>query len=49
MSKPIRSPLVRELASVSATEAKNEFGQVLEKVIRGGTVVITRHNPPRRS
>jgi len=29
--------------SVTATEAKNEFGRVLEKVIQGNTTFITRH------
>jgi len=30
--------------SVTATEAKNEFGQLLEKVIRGARVFITKHD-----
>jgi antitoxin Phd len=34
-------------ASVSATDAKNEFGRILEKVIQGGTVVITKHHDPK--
>jgi antitoxin Phd len=33
--------------SVSATEAKNEFGRVLETALRSGAVVITRHEAPR--
>ncbi len=33
--------------SISATDAKNEFGRILEKVIQGGAVVITRHNAPK--
>ena len=36
-----------EAASVSATDAKNEFGRILEKVIQGGTVMITRHDVPK--
>ncbi len=36
-----------EAASISATEAKNEFGRILEKVIQGGTVVITKHDTPK--
>ena len=32
---------------LSATEAKNKLGQALEEVIRGGTVVITRHRAPK--
>lgn len=31
----------------SATQAKNKLGQALEEVIRGGTVVITRHEAPK--
>ena len=34
-------------ASYTATEAKHEFGRVLEQAIRGTTVVITKHNAPR--
>jgi antitoxin Phd len=34
-------------ASISATHAKNEFGRILEKVIQGGTVVITKHDAPK--
>ncbi len=33
--------------SLTATQAKNEFGRLLEKVIRGGRVVITRHDSPK--
>src|SRR5437016_500786 len=36
-----------ERISFSATEAKNEFGQVLEKAMQGVTVVITRHDAPK--
>ena len=36
-----------EPASVSATDAKNEFGRILEKAIQGGTVVITKHEAPK--
>ena len=31
-------------ASFSATEAKNKFGVILEKVIQGDSVVITKHD-----
>ena len=31
------------MASVSATEAKNEFARILESVIRGSVLFITRH------
>ena len=34
-------------ASYTATEAKHEFGRVLEQAIHGATVVITKHNSPR--
>src|SRR5436190_19970458 len=33
--------------SYTATEAKHEFGRVLEQAIHGATVVITKHNTPR--
>ena len=36
-----------EPASVTATEAKSEFGRVLEVAIRGGAVVITKHDAPK--
>ena len=32
---------------MSATDAKNAFGQVLDTVERKGVVAITRHNRPR--
>jgi antitoxin Phd len=32
---------------VSASEAKSEFGRVLEMAIRGGAVVITKHDSPK--
>jgi len=34
-------------ASYTATEAKHEFGRVLERAIHGTTVVITKHDSPR--
>lgn len=33
--------------AVTATAAKNEFGQLLERVLRGGRVVITKHDAPK--
>jgi antitoxin Phd len=33
--------------SYTATEAKHEFGRVLEQAIHGATVVITKHDAPR--
>ena len=32
---------------MSATHAKNEFGRVLEMVMQGGLVVITKHDAPK--
>jgi prevent-host-death family protein len=34
-------------ASVTATDAKKQFGRVLEMVLQGGAVVITRHDAPK--
>jgi len=34
-------------STVTATDVKNEFGRVLEKVIQGGIVVITKHDEPK--
>jgi prevent-host-death family protein len=34
-------------SSVSASEAKSEFGRVLEMAIQGGAVVITKHDSPK--
>ena len=36
-----------EQACYTATEAKHEFGRVLEQAIHGATVVITKHDAPR--
>jgi prevent-host-death family protein len=33
--------------SFTATAAKNEFGKILEKAMRGGMVVITKHDVPK--
>lgn len=35
------------VSSVTATDAKNEFGRILEQAIQGQTVVITRHAAPK--
>ena len=32
---------------MSASEAKSEFGRVLEMAIQGGAVVITKHDSPK--
>jgi antitoxin Phd len=36
-----------EPASVTASEAKSEFGRVLDMAIQGRAVVITKHDTPR--
>lgn len=36
-----------EAASITATDAKKQFGRVLELVLRGGAVVITKHDAPK--
>jgi len=36
-----------EPASFSASDAKSEFGRVLELVLQGGVVVITKHDAPK--
>jgi prevent-host-death family protein len=37
-----------ELAvKISATEAKNKLGEVLDSVLQGGMVLITKHETPR--
>lgn len=32
---------------LSATDAKNEFGKVLDAVMQGGIVVVTKHDAPK--
>ena len=34
-------------AFYTATEAKNEFGRLLERAMQGDTVVITKHDSPK--
>lgn len=36
-----------EPSSISASDAKSEFGRVLEMAIHGGAVVITKHDVPK--
>jgi prevent-host-death family protein len=38
---------LEESVRFTATQAKNEFGRVLEMVLQGGTVVITKHDAPK--
>ena len=33
--------------TVSASDAKNQFGQMLEAALRDGAVVITKHDTPK--
>lgn len=42
-----RSGELVEVPEVTATEAKNAFGKVLDRVASGGAVAITRHHKPR--
>ena len=36
-----------QASAFSATDAKKQFGRVLEMALRGGVVVITRHDTPK--
>ncbi len=38
---------LRQPSPVTASEAKSEFGRVLEIAVQGGAVVITRHDAPK--
>jgi antitoxin Phd len=42
-----RTPEASPRSSFTATEAKNEFGRLLEWAIQGNAVVITRHDTPK--
>jgi len=44
---PVAAPAAPPAASFTATDAKKEFGRVLEIVLRGGRVLITRHDQPK--
>src|SRR2546429_9864826 len=37
----------KDRALVTATEAKNKFGRLLERAMQGGVVVITKHDAPK--
>ncbi len=39
--------IYKDRASVTATDAKNKFGRLLEKAMHGGVVVITKHDEPK--
>ena len=47
MANNASAPAPPELDTVSATEAKNSFGAVLEKAIARGGVAITKHDEVR--
>jgi prevent-host-death family protein len=48
MSTRIRALAAREpAASYTATEAKNQFGQILHAVARRGAAIVTNRNRPR--
>ena len=50
MSNEYLARLQRELRAVTtvqASEAKNQFGQVLETALTSGPVVITKHDAPK--
>src|SRR5215831_17005485 len=36
-----------EPSSVTASQAKSEFGRVLDMAVQGGAVVITKHEAPK--
>ncbi len=38
---------VGSVTTVAASDAKNQFGQVLDSALRGGAVVITKHDTPK--
>ncbi|PYN56547.1 MAG: prevent-host-death family protein [Candidatus Rokuibacteriota bacterium] len=44
---PFRNRRGQPASSLSATDAKKQFGRVLDMVLRGGAVVITKHDQPK--
>lgn len=36
-----------EQQSFTATQAKHEFGHLLEKAVQGATIIITKHDAPK--
>jgi antitoxin Phd len=36
-----------DIPTVAATQAKNEFGAILERATHGGAIAITRHDTPK--
>jgi len=47
VNRLLHTPITAAVSRCTATEAKNEFGQVLDRVIQGTNVVITRHDVPK--
>lgn len=47
MAEPKLDAAVTELEALPATEAKNRFGALLDKVMAGGKVAITKHEEVR--
>jgi prevent-host-death family protein len=43
----IRNRRGGEPIKISATEAKNRFGELLDSVLQGGMALITRHETPK--
>ena len=43
----IRNRRGEEPIKITATEAKNKLGEVLDSVLQGGMVLITRHDTPK--
>jgi antitoxin Phd len=43
----IRNRRGEEPIKISATEAKNRFGDLLDSVLQGGMVLITKHETPK--
>lgn len=43
----IRNRRGEEPIKISATEAKNRFGELLDSVLQGGMVLITKHETPK--
>ena len=39
--------MATKTVTATATEAKNEFGRLLDTVMQGSAVVITKHDAPR--
>lgn len=47
MNTSVKKHRATTTLTVTATEAKTRFGPLLETAIRGGSVVITKHDTPK--